>query len=402
MLPSRRVSSRRRFAAFAFASLFSFRAEARFPAANGIAVEGSSAWVRATFGLVASKDGGGSWRLVCDKATGRAADEDPSLLLTSKGTVLVAAKAGLAVSRDGGCTFTTTTSSFSQLVRARGAIFGLGTNLAVSRDDGQTFTPTGASFDTSLNVTALGVPESDPARFYVSATRGDGAVLLVSYDAGLSWVERPIALAPGESSAAIAVADPKNADKLWVRTGMEAPARLVLSEDAGKTWKRVHETSSAITGATLLGDRLVLGTREGIATSAGGPFAKGSSTEVQCLAAGDNLLWACTNERSGFLVGVSNNAGGSFEAKLRREDIKGLLQCPAESTVAKQCDGEWARVKTELGIDTEPRRDRDPGGPALRGRSTRTRGAMNPMRAVFGIALVVMAAYYILQKIRKR
>jgi hypothetical protein len=247
----------------------------------------------------------------------------------------------------------------------------------------------------------------------MSAVRGDGekraAAILVSYDLGMTWAERKFELASGETAPFIAHVDPKVADRVYLRTAgpVDARTRLLVSEDAGKTWKRVLDSASPILGFALAedGSRVFAGAREGVSFSATNPFAftKGSSVEIQCLGLSGNALWACSTERNGFFVGVSKNGGRSFDAKLHLEEIKGPLECSPDSSVAKECTAEWTKVRRELGLPDpgEKPRARDPGGPALRGRAARTASGKSPVRAVAGIVLVGLAAYFVLKRLRR-
>jgi hypothetical protein len=409
VIASAHVALLRWLAPFAWVFFFGASALARFPAANGIAVEGRSVFVRTTFGMVASKDGGASWRFVCDKAIGRANDEDPSFVLTPKGTLVLATAAGVVASRDAACSYTSAGPIvLRHVVVGRGDVYGVtakgDARVLVSKDDAQTFAALGPALDKTAELATVAIAESDPARLYVSATRGDDArtaAVFVSYDAGLSWVERPIPLDFGERTASVALVDPKNADHVWVLTGADGPGHVLVTQDAGKTWKSVY-SASAIAGLVPSGDRVFVGTHEGVASWNGNAFAPGAAIDVQCLGASGAMLWACSTDKT-FLVGASKNGGSSFDAKLHLDEIRGVLECPAESAVAKSCEGEWQKVKKELGLPdgSEPARQRDPGGPALKGRATRGSGSRNPMRAAFGIALVGIAAYYILQRIKK-
>jgi hypothetical protein len=116
-------------------------------------------------------------------------------------------------------------------------------------------------------------------------------------------------------------------------------------------------------------------------------------------------LWACSSEKSGFFVGASKGNGGSFDPKLHLEDLKGVLECPAESTVADECTAEeWTKQRRALGLpdaNETPAKNVGPGGPALKGRQTRTRSGGNRFGAVAGIALVGIAGYYILKRLRR-
>lgn len=407
----------------------------RFPASSAVIFDPHDAktiYVRATFGLLVTRDGGDSWRWVCDRAIGLSGTEDPTYVVTPSGAIVAGTSAGVAVSRDGGCTFSFAggagTNVLSHLaMRGDGEIVGISSvpsksgltgaayddHLVISKDDARTFTVSGGPIDPTLLVVSVAISRSDPARLYLSAVRGEvdkrTAAFLASYDGGLSWAERKLDLALGETAAFVEIVDPKNADLVYVRTssGADAATRLLVTGDAGKTWKKAFHSPSPLLGFALATDgaRVFAGSRDGIVSSATDPFAftKGSSAEIQCLGVSGNALWACSSERSGFLVGVSRSGGRSFDAKLHLDEIKGPLECPPESNVAKSCTAEWPKLRSELGLpaqDEKPR-SRDPGGPALRGRAARTGRSASPFGVVAGIALVALAGYYVLQRLKR-
>jgi hypothetical protein len=192
------------------------------------------------------------------------------------------------------------------------------------------------------------VAPSDPDRIYISAKRNPGtqasAVLLTSKDHGKTYVENPIALIAPENGAFIAAVDPLNADRVYVRTSsaLDMPSRLLLSDDAGKTWKTIYTAQGALRGFALSPDGTkvwVGGPRDGlrVASSADFAFTQKSTVEVQCLKLATDGLWTCSTEKSGFVVGLSKDEGATFETKLHFCDIRGPLACPVGSTTHTEC-----------------------------------------------------------------
>jgi photosystem II stability/assembly factor-like uncharacterized protein len=411
------------------------RASGRFPASSAVIFDPHDAKtvaVRATFGLLVTHDTGGSWHWICDRAIGFSEAEDPTYVITPKGTLIGATSAGLAVSRDGGCSFELVggqgTHVLSDLaMRADGELVGVSSvpakgsmtaawdnHLVVSKDDARTFAVSGGPIDPTLSVESLEISASDPVRLYLSAVRGEGeqrtAAFLVSYDAGMSWVERKLDLVGGETAAFVANVDPKNADRVYVRTEgpIDTHARLLVTDDAGKTWKRAFDAVSPVIGVALAedGKRVFVGARDGVFASPTDTlaFTKGSSIDAQCLGMTGSTLWACSTERSGFLVGTSRSGGRSFDARLHLDEIKGPLECAPESSVAKLCAAEWPKLRRDLGLPEigETSRPAGPGGPALRGRAQRTGRSRGGFAAFAGIALVGLAGYTILMRLRRR
>src|SRR5262245_12587583 len=83
-------------------------ANGRFPAASSLIVDphdSKTIYARTTFGLVATRDGGSSWRWICEKAIGFSGTEDPAYVVTPKGTLVGGTFSGVALSRDQGCNF---------------------------------------------------------------------------------------------------------------------------------------------------------------------------------------------------------------------------------------------------------------------------------------------------------
>lgn len=405
-------------------------ANGRFPASNAVIFDphdDKTIYVRVTFGLLATHDGGQTWHWICERAVGFNGVEDPTYVVTPKGTVVGGTFSGIAVSRDGGCNWAFAGGSGSELVsdlamRTDGTIVGIKSTyrkpneydnrVLVSKDDAQTFAPLGAAMDPTLLLESIEVADADPVRLYASAVRGEGkeraAVFLVSYNDGMSWVERPLELAEGETAAFIANVDPKKADRVYVRTAGEAKSRLLVTDDAGKAWRKVFDSPSPILGFALSpdGGKVFVGAKEGvqIAPTDTFAFAKGSATETQCLGTKGEELWSCSTERSGFFVGRSKTGGRSFNAMVHLDEIKGPLECKAESSVGKQCVADWAKQRRELGLPdpSDQGKSADPGAPTLRGSGTQVkRRGPSPLAAVFGIAAVSFIGYEILKRLRR-
>lgn len=174
-----------------------------------------------------------------------------------------------------------------------------------------------------------------------------------------------------------------------------------MAERRGSACTRPVARSSA---SALEGERVYVGSREdGLAIGAStGAFAKGAPGASTCLAAAGGSLWSCGTDKQGYLVGVSRNHGTSFDPKLRLEDVKAPLACPAESTVAKVCAELWPKQRRDLGLGDEPAQPRDPGGPALRGVAGRRTSSRNPLRIAFGVAAAALLAYGVIQRLRRR
>jgi hypothetical protein len=350
------------------------RANGRFPESNAIFFAPNDPDVvllRTTFGLVTSHDRGKTWDWVCERSVGLAGVEDPMYQVTPDGTMLSSTFQGLAVSHDRACNWSYAGGILKDLVfidlTARpstpgnviafassydgqddaGAIFFKST-LFETTDEGKTFAQVGPNLDPTLLGETVDVTPSDPDRIYISAKRNPGttamAALLTSKDHGKTYEEHAVPLVGTENGAFIAAVDPLNADRLYLRTAnsIDMPSRLLVSDDAGKTFRTVFTGQGALAGFALSDDGKkvwVGGPRDGVrvASTTDFAFTQKSTVEVQCLKLASDGLWTCSTEKSGFVVGLSKDEGATFETKLHFCDIRGPLDCPVGSTTHTQC-----------------------------------------------------------------
>lgn len=363
------------------------RANGRFPASNAMVFSPSdpkTVYARVTFGLLASRDAGRSWRWVCERAIGYASQEDPTYVVTPKGTIVAGLFEGLRVSRDGGCSWdgvdTGGTKSFVDVtMRADGTVYALSssydgsgadggmrfrTQIWISTDDARTFTKLGPPIDPGLLAESMEIAEGDPARFYVSAVRGSEpprrGVLLASTDRGATFVERAVPTEAHEIAPFIAAVDPARPGRVYLRTAgpPDKDTHLLVTDDAGKAFRALVTAKGPLHGFALGkgGDLVFAGGPDAgfFAGAPTGPIAKTSEQWIQCLGVQGDTLWACSRESSGFFLGRSTDRGARFEAALHLGDLEGPLACPAESSVAKDCGAEWAELSRTLGKDGAP------------------------------------------------
>jgi MYXO-CTERM domain-containing protein len=354
-------------------------ANGRFPASNQLLFSPTNSQLvieRTTFGILRSYDAGTTWSWLCEDALGLppTSNEDPSLALCKNDTLLSGLSLGLLVSPDTGCSWTTqggplagqlvkdldvpptapdtalaVTSTFAPDAGVDGGE-GYTQHVFTSTDDGTTWAITG-TIDPQATVTTLEVAPTDPMRIYVSAYRGQGmartASIFVTTDGGTTWTEHPTPLDPNtETAVYIAAIDPTNEDLVYVRSA--GSSRLFVTTDGASTFQVAFSLQDQMLGFALSqdGSKVFLGGANTGLFSASASDLKFTSVlqkepdggtrmiHVQCLATHGADLWACSDEPSGFIAGVSQDDGVTFTPKLHLTTIAGAAQCPAGTTSA--------------------------------------------------------------------
>lgn len=353
-------------------------ANGRFPASNAIVFSPTNpdlVILRATYGVMLSYDYGKTWTWLCEDALGLppTANEDPSIGITANESVVVGISKGLEVSTDTGCdwTFETQPGLGGQLIKdlvvrpdtphtilvvtsteQQDADAGDAGNLYaqqvfISTNDGATWAPLGAPIDPTAIVTTIEVAASDPQRLYVSTFRNvtpRTASVFVSTNAGTTWTEYPTPALNQltETSVYIAAVDPNNADLVYARS--EGSSRLFVSSDGAHTWQVAFSLDDEMLGFALSQDGSTVylgGANSGLfmAPSSTLQFQQISSIDVECLATHGADLWACSDEKSGFIGGVSHDDGATFTSTLQLNGISGPIVCAAADATASQCVG---------------------------------------------------------------
>jgi MYXO-CTERM domain-containing protein len=327
--------------------------------------------VRNTFGLVFTSNGGQTWRWMCEDVLGlpTTSNEDPYVVWTQNLSLVIGISLGLEVSSNAGCDWAFAggplqnqlikdldghpsnlhdvdliTSTFGDTANVDGGQ-GYVQQLFQTTDDGATWTEFGTPIDPTAIVTTLDVAPTDTDRLYVSAYRGDGmqrtGSLFVSSNRGMTWTEHQTPLNPNtETAIYIGAVDPNNEDLVYLRT--EGQSRLIVTSDGGQTFNAVKTMDDEMLGLALSpdGSKIYIGSvMDGLLVSATQTFSftQTSTIHVQCLATQGANLWACSDEVSGFVAGVSQDDGKTFTPKLHLLSIESPIGCGADAAEL-QCD----------------------------------------------------------------
>ncbi|AUX42220.1 hypothetical protein SOCE26_036470 [Sorangium cellulosum] len=354
-------------------------ANGRFPAAGLIAAhpsDPSRLLVRATYGLLATQDGGETWRWICEPLVGFGGYEDPMLAFLADGTLIAGIYDGLSASKNGGCDWAFAPGDLlgryvvdlsAERADPSRAVLVVNTGLGAGRfltqlwetsDNADTWTPAGANLPDDFLALTVDVAPSEPSRVYLSGRLGAPdypGVLFRTIDRGETWEQLAI---PGSDDrhlpflSAIAPADP---DRVYVRIDGEPNDVLVVSDDGGQSFTAAFEGQGNLLGFALSPDGatvLVGGDMDGIwrAPASTLEFEKVSDVGARCLTWTPTGLFACGDEiTDGFTIGVSRDEGATFSALLHRDGLCGPLECAPDSGMAATCTDLWGATQLSVG-----------------------------------------------------
>lgn len=351
-------------------------ANGRYPAAGQIAIapsDPSTILVRATYGILLTKDGGQRWDWICEGAVGFTGSEDPMVSFTADGTMLAGIFEGLSVSQDGGCGWSFAGGGLAQhyvvdlavdkvdphdgvLVISNSAgqddagqpVF-LG-QLWATADDGKTWAQAGVDLPQQFLALTVDTAPSDPNRVYASGRMGPPqypGVLQRSDDRGATWQTLPIPGSDDTHLPYIGAIDPNDPDVVYVRLDGAPSDQLVVSKDGGQTWTKVFDGQGDLLGFALSPDGATVaigGDKDGVWTAPASTlsFAKAGSVGAKCLTWSKDGLYACADEFiDGFTAGVSKDEGKTFTPIMHLSALCGPLACGAETSVGSMCAAQW-------------------------------------------------------------
>lgn len=370
-------------------------ANGRFPRAQRLIQDQANPALMAlygTYGVLVTRDGGVSWRHVCEGVTGAYAGEDPLLEIMADERLILRTDSGLSRSDASFCSYEAVLGSPSDALQditrdsaGADAILAITTaldgdgvfvsSLSSSTDGGETFTPLGRVPPEVLSLgLTLDVAPSQPDLIYLSGLDEQGrGILAKSTDRGESFVGAPISGLGVAAPPYIAAVSALDADRVFIRTDVFTRANddfearemandsLYFTPDGGQTWHLALNARGKLYGFALSPDeRWVLAgygdpvlpaifvepdelglyrvaLDDLVASPDAPPWERIYDRGVTCLRWTENGLFACVaQDESGFEVGRANDANFSladaapFEPLLRLPEVR-PLECPVSS-----------------------------------------------------------------------
>jgi MYXO-CTERM domain-containing protein len=354
------------------------RANGRFPASGQIVVDRSDPShlvLRATFGILRSRDQGKSWGWICEGAVGYGGVEDPMMGITADGSLLAAVFEGLAASRDDGCGWAfaggllagqtpvdlSVRPTDPREVIVLSADFAGGKPYSArvlrSSDDGRTFAALGGALPPGFVGLTLDAAPSAPSTIYVSGHFGAPdypGSLLRSTDDGETWARFDI---PGAGDrlpyiAAIAPGDPAT---VYARIDDAPGDALYVTHDGGATWAPIFQAKGDLLAFALSPDGAEIvagGDTDGLyhAGASALDFAPVAKITARCAAWAASGLYVCADEiADGYSLGRSTDGGKTIAPVMHLHGTCGPLDCPASTGVGQTCADAWTTVAPKLG-----------------------------------------------------
>lgn len=348
-------------------------ANGRFPQANYLVLgpgrRNDLIVLRATFGLVLSRDHGAHWDWVCEESLDAVGTFDPSIALGSDQRIAMGLPTGMRVSSTSHCAWSNpsgaaesvidiTQDASGEVLFAAGTDYGSPTPLTrVYRSDDRGLSWRVTATESSYIVETIDVAPGQPQRVYLSGYRpGAVGTLLRSDDGGMSF-RATTARFPDLASVWIAAVHPTNPDHLWLRVAAGLGTELHRSDDGGASTAVIAQSAEPMDGFALSddGDTVWYGTGNralGIHRSVrGAAFTRvASAASVRCMRFHGGLLFVCGDEAlDGYSLAWSADGGDTLNPLMSLRDIRGPLSgCAEDGGVSSVCAPVWTQLAPQL------------------------------------------------------
>jgi hypothetical protein len=353
------------------------RANGRFPKAQAIVTvpggDGSTVYLRATFGILVSHDGGKSFRWLCEQALGFSSTWDPPVAVTRDARLWIALANGLRVTRDG-CDVSTVPALDGELVAdlttdATGERVYLVTSTPgkpafvwrSARAGGDAFERLGAGIS-GTRFDTIEVAPSKPARLYLTGVpegQGTRAHLFRSDDGGATIRELKPAL-PNDGRLFVSAVDPKDPDRVLVRQLSDKGSDVLVSTDGGATFKLALHMAGGMYGFTRTEDGATYyagcgDPKEGIwrSNDRGEHWEAAAKASVFCLHASGDRLLTCSNPYTpgGYAIAASTDRGATVKALATFDEVTGPIACDAGAGL--KCATPWPETRAMIATSAQ-------------------------------------------------
>jgi hypothetical protein len=326
-------------------------------------------------GLVATDDGGASWRWVCAEAYGRSSTNDarvgmllvpgPRLLVAGLGAGLTMASIDLCLFEPvaeltGHVVYDVARSQDRVLALASGAVGEMGRRIFHAQLDALRFSLLGSPLPADFVGTDLYASDAQPGTLYVAGEVAGALVIARSDAAASEWrLGQPIphGSAAGWGAEILGVAGPDDTELYVLHDELEwneaQPSRdaLLVSEDEGESLRVLFRNETPIKGFALSPDGqtlLVSGpgglyrAQRALALSSGmAAFERVSALPHYALHWTERGLYAGLNEfgseaEQEFGVGVSSDGGDTFQPVMSVCQVS-ASECVLTGPVAERC-----------------------------------------------------------------
>jgi hypothetical protein len=321
--------------------------------------------VGTTFGLVRSSDGA-TWQWICEASIYSGSEFgvfDPRYAVSPSGAIFAALPTGVAVTRDGGCSWRGAAGSIvgqwasdvapspvdARTIYAVTATTGAPNGLHISRDDGATWSAVGAS--DPIAAYRRVVPMGADALLSGFDAVGGGHARIWRYDGAAG---RVLAQPGHELELLGPVADYIGVDESGAAylKGRGGDVDVLLrTSDGGATFTEIYRSSSIAAAVLGARDEVWLATERGLVQAPdgvtfGGPRRPDLWT---CLGFGASWLYGCTTRRNETVARTHDGDGWARTLDLRA-NLTGALSCPAGSPTHDLCEPLWPSLARQLGI----------------------------------------------------
>jgi hypothetical protein len=341
-------------------------ANGRFPKAQVIIAapgsDGKILYMRTTFGLLKSVDGGKSFHWICERALGFTGQWDPPLAMTKDGRLFIGLEDGIASSADG-CTFEREPGLEGDTVKDL-TVDGTGTEVwaitGVLGKPGRVWKRSAKDHSWSkvgpdypdINFLTIDLAPGNPKRIYMTGepwTTYRGQVWR-SDDGGQTFTPFKNEL---EASGPffLSYVDPKDANHIVLRHLHMKGSDVLVSNDGGKTLRLVVHWTTGMYGFAKSedGKTIWIGSgdpKDGIwrSTDRGEHFERVINEGTLCLFALHGDLYSCANPYSlgGYALGISHDGGKTLEKVSGFADVEGAMMCDAG---AQLCAAAWPPLR---------------------------------------------------------